>query len=667
MYKFRHIIAFILFTLFISIDSVNAQFLIIGRDTISKANFVQLYKDNDGTDATFTEQSLRDFLEREIISKMKVQEAIEEGLDKLPSIKKEINIYKIQLSSPYLTDAGLFDKMIKEAYDNMGYDIHARQIMIKLPSNYTPKDTLAAYNDAIRIRNRLIATNDFDKVVEEEASKKQKVVVENTEVDKVIGRDLNYFSAFNMPYSVEKFCFSAEVGTYSMPIRLSSGSYNIIQLVDKQKTLGKVHAAHIFLKVDNKNRTQEREARRKIDSLYNLIVEGQADFKDLARKFSDDKISALKGGEMSEFNVTRMDPLFISRLYSLPDNVISRPFRSSNGYHIVIVYSRSGISSFEDSKNEIIFNIKRNERMSIINNVFIEKMKKAYPIKQSGNVVKQLHSLIDSNDIDGFWMFDATPEFDALAYTICDSNRTLADVARTVESNSVEYQPEKETFMAFLQRMYDIDVENMLTNCEYKNLETKYPDFAHTMQNYLNGVLLFEANNRKVWSHTESDTMGLIDYYNSLKHCYMWPPRVSAFVLQYDVRFVSTEDMRKFVNTCVKKRMSADQMLMQANLKFDKKHIKSQLGVFMPGDNKFVDRAEWKEKTMSKDINSGGYEKAFVYVESYYEPICKSLDEVRSMLIPLFQQSLEEEWNKKLFEKYPVYLDKEEFKTLIKK
>ena len=51
-----------------------------------------------------------------------------------------------------------------------------------------------------------------------------------------------------------------------------------------------------------------------------------------------------------------------------------------------------------------------------------------------------------------------------------------------------------------MQEVYDLFIRDIVTTAERKNLETKHPEIPHLMQEYRDGILLFEVSNREIWS-----------------------------------------------------------------------------------------------------------------------------------------------------------------------
>jgi len=71
--------------------------------------------------------------------KLKVRKAREMGLADKPAFAKELNTYRRQLSSTYLTDKEVSAKLVSEAYERSKEDVEIQHIMIKIVNNDAEK------------------------------------------------------------------------------------------------------------------------------------------------------------------------------------------------------------------------------------------------------------------------------------------------------------------------------------------------------------------------------------------------------------------------------------------------------------------------------------------------------------------------------------------------
>ena len=129
-------------------------------------------------------------------------EAEELKMDTMPSFVKELRNYRSQLAKPYFSNDDITEELINEAYERMQYDINAAHILIKCDANAVPADTLAAYNKALSIRERILKGEDFGAVAMEmsdDPSARDMAEIPGVRKAYVGNRgELGYFTAFDM-------------------------------------------------------------------------------------------------------------------------------------------------------------------------------------------------------------------------------------------------------------------------------------------------------------------------------------------------------------------------------------------------------------------------------------------------------------------------------------
>ncbi len=109
----------------------------------------------------------------------------------------------------------------------------------------------------------------------------------------------------------------------------------------------------LILMKQDATQDQQNVAKARIDSIYNCLLNGQ-DFDELARKHSQDMGTAKNGGILPRFGRGRMIPDFEENAYALKEGQLSKPFKSSAGWHIVKMNRRAPFESFEFHKENII-------------------------------------------------------------------------------------------------------------------------------------------------------------------------------------------------------------------------------------------------------------------------------------------------------------------------
>ena len=217
----------------------------INNQKTSVADFKRIYEKN--LDAVDNEEAkdVTKNLELYINYKLKVEEAYQLKLDTLPSYKREIETYKNQLSAPYLQDTTFIADLVKDIYYRTKNQIKAKHILIRLPRDATPKDTLKAYAKINAIRDRILAGENFEKVAKE-TSEDGSAKDDPATGRKGNGGNLGYFSAFNMVAPFEDAAYNTKIGKTSKPFRTQFG-YHIVKVDDIKPSKGEVEAAHILV------------------------------------------------------------------------------------------------------------------------------------------------------------------------------------------------------------------------------------------------------------------------------------------------------------------------------------------------------------------------------------------------------------------------------------
>ena len=143
--------------------------------------------------------------------------------------------------------------------------------------------------------------------------------------------DLGFITVFTLPYEYENIVYSLKPGEVSKPYRSKKG-WHIFKDEEERPATGKIKAAQILFAVPPGDMRMKDRARQLADSVYGALKSG-ADFGELAKRYSNDKMTYMNGGIMPEFGVAKYDPAFESMAFSLKnDGDISVPFRLNSAF-----------------------------------------------------------------------------------------------------------------------------------------------------------------------------------------------------------------------------------------------------------------------------------------------------------------------------------------------
>lgn len=207
-------------------------------------------------------------------------------------------------------------------------------------------------------------------------------------------------------------------------------------------------------------------------------------------------------------------------------------------------------------------------------------------------------------------------------------------------------------------------LENMTDKevLEYEDsrLEKKYPDFAHLMNEYRDGILLFEISKDLVWDRAGEDVNGLAAYFSANKQKYNWDePRFKGIVIHTKDKATEKKVKQLLKNTPYSQW---GEKVQQAFNTKDSIAVRAQIGLFVKGTNKYVDAARFKGEKAEPM-------KDFPLNMVYGKMLKKGPEEytdVRGQVTADYQTYLEEQWIEQLRKKYAVILNEDVLNTVNK-
>lgn len=348
---------------------------------------------------------------------------------------------------------------------------------------------------------------------------------------------------------------------------------------------GLVKPAHILIGLQQTaDKKQEQIAKNRIDSIYRVLQKG-GDFATLAKQFSDDKGSAVNGGELPWIAKGQTLKEFDETVFAMKKGEMSKPFLSPAGYHIILLKEKQNFFPYDSMRTNIIKYI---EQAGIRNQIATQKI---------DSIAKSKGESIHPSDV-------------------------------------------------LAQRM--------------KELEEKDPNLKYLIQEYHDGLLLYNIMNEKVWDKASKDEKGLEKYFKKNKKKYKWEQPRFKGVAYYtkdkkDIKAVKSVlkrvDFKDWTET-LRKTFNNDSVL----------RIKAEKGIFKQGDNQLVDAKIFKTGT---EIPA---KKDYPYYDTYGKKLKAPKDyaDVRGQVLTDYQDALEKEWVEYLRKKYPVYVDKNVLATVNK-
>jgi len=285
---------------------------------------------------------LREQVTRDGMDFLQFREDLRKNLTVSTLTRREID------SKLYVTDAEVEEVLSVERTNDGEFSYTLEHILITLPQQADALQDQSAKRVAQTIASRARDGESFSTLVRQER-------INGTDIE---GGNLGSRNISDMPELFAQQMPGMQQGDITEPLRSAAG-YHILKLVAKttvsQATPSQVRARHIL--VSTRSGRTNTAAQARIREVQQQLSGGAA-FTDVAREYSDDKSSAAKGGDLGWFGTGEMVSEFEQIAFSTPVNVVSQPFKTAFGWHMLEVLEQempenSNNAQFSKTRDQI--------------------------------------------------------------------------------------------------------------------------------------------------------------------------------------------------------------------------------------------------------------------------------------------------------------------------
>ncbi|MDR1527397.1 MAG: peptidylprolyl isomerase [Dysgonamonadaceae bacterium] len=379
-----------------------------------------------------------------------------------------------------------------------------------------------------------------------------------------------------------------------------------------------------------------------------------ADFETLVKEYSDDERSkqSERPGYIGWFSPVDLIPLLELPLSNTPAGKISSPIRSSAGYYLLKIHDKKANpeTSYDDLRPKLENKMERTGSFSQLHQPGIDQWKTTHQYTLNANAYRALYETANRmHPFDSLYVATFVNNQETL-FTIDQQPVSIAGFIDYLKNNPQAYV---NLSTEYLSDKFNDFVYEKLKEAENNQLEDKYPEFKNLMQEYHDGILLFEVSNREVWDKASNDTVGLIQYFETHQSKYAWnePHWKGYVILLKDAK--AKQGIQKEI-----KKMQPDQAVPYLLNKYntaDSTLIQVEKGLFVKGQNPYVDEAVFGGE---KAILFSPY-VSFILLGKMLPNMPEEYTDVKGLVITDYQDYLEQEWVKSLNEKYPVEIYKD--------
>ena len=604
----------------------------VGGDEVRLSEFEYLFHKNNTQQAQ--PQTIEQYVDMFVNFKLKVAAAERAGIDTTQAFESEYLKFRDELAAPYLRDAEVEEAQILDAYGHTQRDVLVSHIML-------PR-TAGVLADSLR---RGII----------DGSIKYEDAARSHSVDKpsaARGGLMGTVSAGRFPWAFEKAAYDTPQGEISQVVNSGFGLH-IIRVEKSEPSRGEVHAAHILRGGRGMSDSALMVQKTVIDSIHAELLAG-ADFADMARRLSQDPGTAQRGGDLGYFSHGRMVHEFDSVAFALPDSSLSEPFRTAFGWHIIRRYDSKKPASLDEQRDAIRKAIADDPtRANAAADAYIEKVISRYNgrvdmgtvsaveqmaarhggVMDSAMVAEMAASKLPAVTFNG----KTTPLSALTAYVPSVAPEGAANISELVRNTASDYLKT----LALEQARADLAA----SNADYRNLINEYRD----------GILLFEISNREVWNKASADTAALEQYFRDHRDKYRWEtPRYKAIII-----FAPNDSLLQqavaYANDSIPAALPSAKVAEAMSARFGR-NVKVERVIAAKGDNPITDHLGFGAERPAKPASQRWPVYAPFRAKVLEQP--EEATDLRAAVVADYQADLEKAWLDKLHKEIPVKINR---------
>ncbi|NBC16533.1 MAG: peptidyl-prolyl cis-trans isomerase [Bacteroidetes bacterium] len=472
-----------------------------------------------------------DFLERFVDFRLKVKAAEAAGYATDSSVQTEIRNYRASFAKPYLMDKEVINPIVKELYERKGEMVDVSHILIRAGRNASPEDTMAAYTRIQALRDSLANGADFGELAYQ-YSQDPSARERDGQYDHAGYRGrLGFVTAGRMVAPFEDAAYATPVGEISDIVRTRFG-YHLVKVHDRKPARRDIRIAHIMISPGSELAPDTAEALALVERIQERLDQGEA-FADLAKSYSADKRSGLRGGDLGwqSFDNYNLPGSFREAAFAIDSvGAVTGPVETRFGYHLIKLLDRKERGTLEEEYEDLKQTVSRLPRTQAAETELRRDILAAHGAALDTALVTTLFDGVaaDSVIVHLTGQHYADTLADATFATLGDSTYSVADWQEHATSSQMPKKQERE---AQIYALADQFMESIALDYEAAALEERDSEFRRIMREFRDGLMLFQLMEDSVWTAASQDTAGIRAYFDEHREEYRFPERTRVIGL----------------------------------------------------------------------------------------------------------------------------------------
>jgi peptidyl-prolyl cis-trans isomerase SurA len=581
--------------------------------------------------------------------KLKVTEAEALGYHKSEEYIQEFSSFREDLRKPFILENEVQEGELQKAYTRLKEVVKASHILLSFPPNANLEDSLTVLRMAQKIQFEAKQGVDFNELAVEYS--------EDPSVENNRG-NLGYFTAMQMVYPFEAAAYNLQVGEISDPV-LTDFGYHIIKLEDRRPNPGEVRVSHLLVRINPEDPQSEDRAKRKIADIYEQLLKENNSWEEIVNAFTEDAGTRESGGLLPWFGVGSIVPEFEQAAFNLEEiGEISNPVKTVFGYHIIRLEGVKPIAPYEDLEQTLKSRILRDSRSTLIRSQVTAMQMAKYDAQENNSIYPLLSESFEqvSNEFPtnlkekwqeaGIWN-DWVIRVGSDTLRVLDFHKFLLQTTTAVKAKRYT------NFQAWV----DGFMEAQLKEAEERDLIINNKEYRLLVQEFREGILLFNLMNDLVWQKAIVDSLGQRTYFQEHIERYKWKERIPSLIIKItQPNETEIGKLRDYLQDKAYDK-TIEKTLQESFLERNPLLFTLENRIVEIVDNPIVQDLDFSESFHEKTLDGVRY---FILTGDKLPERSKDFEETRGKVIQDYQNYLDETLVRQLKEKYIVKINEGE-------
>ena len=531
------------------------------------------------------------------------------------------------------------EDLVAEAYDRSNFEVRASHILFRLNANASPADTLAAYQKADSIRKLADNGIDFGLLAKQNTA--------DSNGDR--GGDLGWFTVFGMVYPFETGVYNTPVGTVSAPVKTQFG-YHLIKVTDRRPARGKVRTSHIFI---SRSKHSQEEGKKLIQAAYDSLQNSGGAWNKVCQQFTEDQQTKKNNGALPMAGIGQLPQEYLDFAFPIEEiGQYTEPVETPYGWHIIRLDARLSTPSFEKAKGQLAEAVRRSGRLQYEEQEVMKKLKQQNNFQATEGASKKA--------VDSLRKYlgkvEQIPAYDNdMLFSIGNKKIYTADFFEHLQAS------EDQNIRNFNRAYNDFEKGSIMAYEDSLAL-IRYPEYRLLLQEYEEGLLLFDIMEDEVWNRALQDSSGLEQYFGRNMKQYPAPER--AVCLEISARSNRVPDLLDKAEALLSDGLNGKELpdvLKEGLASTEYSLLKIVKRTFTQDDLSIFASGKWTENQLVfSEAKDRLYYVTSVLPAGYYQ-----LDEIRGKVTANYQDYLDEQWIAKLRQKSKIRIFKKKLASLL--